>query len=160
MTNLMTTRRRVATGAAAAVAAALTTFSPAATAAPPDRYGPFPVDDALLADVTTAVESRCGVQVVGATGSGEVWFAHFSTAPDAGVVRGTGWYHVSVTITLADGRTGTYRDASTDHFDVVDGEFVLTATSGLAGTALFVVGHVHADGGVSGRELDPCSALQ
>ena len=152
----MHTRRAVTT--ATVLLATLAAGIAPAVAAPPNRFGPFDIDQDFLDGVAESIENECGVEVTEVSGTGTIRYTHLYTDADADPLRGQGWFHLTIDVTTSTGATTTIRERSMDKYAGAD--LVYDSTSGRATVELGIIGHLDVDGSLAGRAYDVCTALQ
>lgn len=151
-------RTRHAATAATLLLATLAAGTGPAVAAPPNRFGPFDIDQDFLNGVAERIEDQCGVEVADISGSGTIRYTHFYAAADSDPLRGQGWFHLTIDVTTSTGASTTIRERSMDTYAGAD--LVYDSTSGRATVELGIIGHLDAEGSLAGRTYDVCTALQ
>ena len=154
----MRTRTLIATYAA--LLAALAVGTPLASAEPPELLGPFPVNQELLDNLRSSIESRCGVDVTDISGSGTIIYKHFYNGAEEDPMRGQGWFNFTIEVTTSTGASTTIREHSMDKYPYDGTDFSYESTSGRAVSGLGSIGHLDADGVLRGRTYDICTDLQ
>jgi hypothetical protein len=129
-----------------------------AVAVPPNRFGPFDIDQDFLDGVAERIDNDCGVEVADISGTGTIRYTHFYADADTDPLRGQGWFHLTINVTTSTGASTTIRERSMDKYAGAD--LVYDSTSGRATVELGIVGHLDADGSLSGRTYDVCTALE
>ena len=150
--------------ALARLTATAVAFPAAAAAAPPLHGDRFEVDDGLEQEVRARIASLCDVDIAAVDGSGTIRFTQFVNS-EGDIVRGQGYFHLTFVVTTLDGHQVTLRERSLDRYQFVDGDIVLTTTSGRAVAFLDSIGRLVTgpDGEVvsdAGRDNDVCAALR
>ena len=151
-------RPRHAVTTATVLLAVLAAGTGPAVAAPPNRFGPFDIDQEFLDGVAERIENDCAVEVADISGTGTIRYTHFYADADSDPLRGQGWFHLTIDVTTSTGASTTIRERSMDKYAGAD--LIYDSTSGRATVELGIIGHLDADGSLAGRTYDVCTELQ